>query len=326
MVVKPRFDFSSLKKKKILLLCHDNADLDSFASASIFHLILKKKGVNSNIGVPSHINEQSLNFSFKERISFTKNPNINLFDTVFLFDFNDFDQLGKFKSSFICALNSKNISVISFDHHVPEKGSIDSKARFVGKAFSTTQLLYHFFKKEFSPIMYFYACIGMLEDTGHFIVGDNSLFEDFSFCLSKSKKEFLDVLSFSKTIVPRDERIAFLKAAQRAKIISIKDFVIVTSELSFYQSPAASKLLDFGADVSLVAGREEKTGITTLSCRADSVFKGKNNFNLVKDLLSPLQKNLGGEIGGHSGAAQWKGNVDPQKVLSLCVLIIEKRI
>jgi nanoRNase/pAp phosphatase (c-di-AMP/oligoRNAs hydrolase) len=255
-----------------------------------------------------------------------KNPNLSDFGTIFLFDFNGYDQLGKLGSEFKKIVSLGKIKVTAFDHHVVEKESIDTKGLFVGKAFSTTQLLFDLFKKDFSPKMFFYACIGILEDTGHFIVGDKKLFNDFSFCLDKSKTSYADVLLFSKHTIPNDEKIAFLKAAQRANIIQIKDAIVVTSELSFYQSPAASKLLDFGADISLVAGVEEKNGLTTLSARADSVFKEKYKFNLVKNLLFDLQKEIGGEIGGHSGAAQWKGHKDPKEVLSLCVESIKNKM
>ncbi len=317
-------NFSQIKKKNVLLLCHENADLDSFCSASIFQRILSKHKITSTIAVPSHMNEQSIHFAFKEKISFQKNPDLTSFDFIFLFDFNDFEQLGKLRSAFL-KINQKKVSVISFDHHVIEKSSIDSSKSFIGRAFSTTQLLLRFFLHHFDKKSYFYCALGILEDTGHFIVADKKLFEDFALCLERSGKEFSDVLSFTKQIVPRDERIAFLKAAQRAEISEIGSVIVATSTVSFYQSQAASKLLDFGADISLVCGCDEKLDTCFLSARADSVFKEKNKFNLVNDLLKPLQKRVGGEIGGHSGAAQWKGTHDYLQVLQECSFILKKK-
>ena len=289
------------------------------------HFLLKKSKINSKVGVPYHANEQVIHFAFKEKISFLKNPMLEDFDFVLLFDFNDFDQLGRIRENFARLLKKKSFCVISFDHHVPEKRAIDTSKRFIGKNFSTTQLLLEKFGKRFDKKCYFYSALGILEDTGHFLVGDKKLFDDFSLCLDKSGNEYSDLLEFTKKIVGKDERIAFLKAAQRSKITEIGETIIISSNISFYQSQAASKLLDFGADIALVCGEEEKYGTTVLSCRADSVFKTKNKFNLVKDLLQPLQKSIGGEMGGHSGAAQWKGNVSSEKVLSECNLILEKR-
>lgn len=318
------FSFLQMKKKSVLLLCHENADLDSFCSAAIFQRILSKQKIVSKIAVPSHMNEQSIHFAFREKISFIKNPELCAFDFIFLFDFNDYEQLGKLRSSFL-KLNRKKVSVFSFDHHVAEKRSIDSSKRFIGRAFSTTQVLLRFFPELFDKKSYFYCALGLIEDTGHFIVGNKKLFNDFALCLDKSKKEFSDVLFFTKQLVPKDERIAFLKAAQRAEITEVGSVVVVTSTVSFYQSQAASKLLDFGADISLVCGCDEKSNSCVLSCRADSVFKEKNKFNLVNDLLLPLQERIGGEIGGHSGAAQWKGTHDYLQVLQESIFILKKK-
>jgi nanoRNase/pAp phosphatase (c-di-AMP/oligoRNAs hydrolase) len=319
------FGLKHFKGKKVLLLCHDNADLDSFCSAALFQRVLAKNKIKSVIGVPYHLNEQSLNFSLKERVSFQRNPCLSDFEQIFLFDFNDFEQLGGIRKEFESLLKKKKFKVIAFDHHVVEKCSIDSSNLFVGKAFSTTQLILHRFFMFFDKKCFFYSALGMLEDTGHFLVGDARLFSDFALCLNKSGEEFVDVLAFTKHVVQRGERIAFLKAAQRAEILDVCGTIIVTSTLSFFQSQAATKLLDFGADVVLVSG-EEKSGVAVLSCRAESVFKKEKKFNLVKDLLVSLQEKFGGEIGGHSGAAQWKGNADYLLVLQEAVSILRRKL
>ncbi|MCX6803196.1 MAG: hypothetical protein NTY48_01345, partial [Candidatus Diapherotrites archaeon] len=156
--------------------------------------------------------------------------------------------------------------------------------------------------KHFDKHMYFWNCLGILEDTGRFLVGTPNAFSSFSASLRLSKKSFSDVLEFTKSKLKESERIAFLKAAQRCEIKKIGKALVITSSLSFYQSPAASALLSLGADIALVIGEEK--GFTVLSARAETSFKEKYSFNLMTDLLSPLQKEFGGECGGHSGAAQ----------------------
>jgi len=282
------------KDKPVLLLCHDNADLDSFCSASIMQRYLKKKNISSSIGVPKHINDQAQHFAFSQKISFQVNPNLEEFNLILLFDFNGFEQLGRLKDSFVNLVAKKNVSVIVFDHHVADKKCIVYSGYCVidEDAASTTELLYNFLGA-FDNKMFFWNCIGIIEDTGHFIVGDEKTFSSFAECLKNSKQTYVDVLSFTKHKIPQDERIAFLKAAQRAQIQKIGGVIVVTSELSFYQSAASTKLLDFGAQIALVAG-VEREGLTTLSLRAESEFKEENNFNLVRDLLIPLQSQIGG--------------------------------
>jgi len=325
-------NFSRLKGKKVLLLCHEHADLDSFCSAAIMRELLFAKKIPAVIGVPSHINDQALNFARQNKVPFELNPLLERFEEVFLFDLNGYEQLGslsrKFKELHACSA----INATVFDHHVIESTSICKDSNVIcQKCLSTTELLFKLFNKNFNKKMFFYACIGLVEDTGRFLVGDESAFSVFAECLKHSGKKYADVLAFAKHQVPDAERIAFLKVAQRAQLIEIPSakkggkVLVVTSELSFYQAPAASLLLDFGADLALVAGKE-KSGATTLSARADTTFKERRHFNLVNDLLKPLQARIGGEIGGHSGAAQWKGSAEPRNVLDSCVGLLKEAL
>ncbi|MFA6268245.1 MAG: DHH family phosphoesterase [archaeon] len=324
----PEFNQNKLialcKDKRVLLLCHENADLDSFCSAAIMQRFLDKQKINSKIAIPSHINEQAQHLALTEKVSFILNPQLEEFDVALLFDLNGFEQLGKLRDKFVLRVSEEKLDVVVFDHHVSSKGCISYKGNCMldETAVSTTELLYNFLDI-FDNKMSFFCCIGILEDTGHFLVGSARAFSSFATCLKSSKRTYSDVLSFTKHEIPDSERIAFLKAAGRAQIQVINEIVVVTSELSFYQSAAATKLLSFGAHIALVAG-EEKNSLTTLSLRAETEFKEKHNFNLVKDLLIPLQKEIGGEIGGHSGAAQWKGKVQAKLVLNSSINILKK--
>ncbi len=322
--MKSQISIQKFKNKKILLLTHENADLDAFCSTAIFQKYFKKNKIPSVIAIPSHINEQTLEFAFKEKISFQKNPNLENFDTICIFDFNDYEQLGVLRKIFVELRKKKKFEVITFDHHEKEKRSIANG--FINpNALSTTQILFDLFGKEFDKKMSAYACLGMLEDTGRFLVGDKSFFNAFSKCLDNSEKTYAELFGLAKHKAPEGEQIAFMKAIQRAKINKIKDIIIITSQLGFYQGAAATKLLEFGAQISLVVGKEKK-GSTHLSGRADTTFKEQKNFNLMKDLFIPLQKIFSGEVGGHSGAAQWKGKANENNVLKEALKILEKKL
>jgi nanoRNase/pAp phosphatase (c-di-AMP/oligoRNAs hydrolase) len=310
-------------KEKVLLLTHENADLDAFCSALILQKYLKQLKVASTIAVPSHINEQTLNFVLNEKITFQKNPNLNEFETICLFDFNDYEQLGKLRKEF--QKHEKKKKIIVFDHHEIEKRSI-GKGFIKSKALSTTEILFELLGKKFDSRMAAYACLGMIEDTGRFIVGSKSFFKNFSKCLEKSHYSYAKLFEFSKHEVEEGEKIAFLKAIKRSQIYKINKHVIMTSKLNFYQGAAATKLLEFGAHLSLVIGTEKKSETAHLAVRANSLFREENNFNIMKHLLIPLQKIVGGEVGGHSGAAQWKGKENEGKVLKEAMKILEKKL
>ena len=310
------------KNKKILLLTHENADLDALTSAAIFKEFLKLKKIDAKIAVPSHINEQTLSFALNEKVSFIINPNLDDFETICLFDFNDYEQLGYLKNKFKKVQKTK--TVIAFDHHEKEKRSI-STGFIDSKKLSTTELLFDVIGKSFTPKMSAYACIGMIEDTGRFLVGEKKFFNSFAKCLEKSSFSYAMIFEIAKHKMPQGEQIAFLKAIKRAKLTKINHVTVVTSNISFYQGAIATKLLEFGGDITLVIGKEKK-GTTHLSARAETGFKEKFKFNLMKDLMIPLHKKIDGEVGGHSGAAQWKGNVSEKTVLSLCLKLIEKKV
>jgi nanoRNase/pAp phosphatase (c-di-AMP/oligoRNAs hydrolase) len=317
------------KGKSILLLCHENADLDAFCSAAILSRFLKQKKIKSSVAVPSHINEQTLSFAISEKISFNVNPALEQFDVICLFDFNDYEQLGKLRKEFTKKVKKNCVKVFAFDHHEIEKRSIDTSKKFVNAgAFSTTEILFDLIGKKFDSKMSFYASLGMIEDTGRFLVGSKKFFESFSKCLSKSSANYTKVFELAKHKAPDGERIAFLKAAKRSNIIKMKKAIVVTSTISFYHGAVSTKLLDFGADISLVVGTEKKggsSGVTHLAARAETGFKEEKDFNLMRHLFVPLQKAIGGDAGGHSGAAHWKGNVNEKKVLSEAIKILKAR-
>jgi nanoRNase/pAp phosphatase (c-di-AMP/oligoRNAs hydrolase) len=306
------------------LLCHENADLDSFCSAAIFKQYLKDNKIDSEIGVPSHINEQTFSFALNEKIKFLLNPKILGFDLVCLFDLNDYEQLGALRKSFTKLQKKGLIDVITFDHHETEKRSI-AKGFIDSKKLSTTQLLFNLIGKKFNKRIASYACLGMIEDTGRFLVGDKEYFGAFSKCLNVADKSYATIFEIAKHKIPQGEKIAFLKAIQRAKLTKINHQVVIMSSLNFYQGAAATKLLEFGANISIVIG-EEKNGLTHLSARAETGFKEEFNFNLMKDLFIPLQKKIGGDSGGHSGAAQWKGDEKERVVSKEILKILEKRL
>lgn len=322
------FDFSLFNKySKILLLAHENADMDAICSAAIMQLYFKQNKIDSTVGVPSHLNEQVSTFISKQKISVIEKPSLDDYDCVILFDMNDYEQLGPLKNKFIAFQKKQKANLYVFDHHEIEKRSIVSgKNAFINpKAISTTQLIYETIgKNNFNKKMCFYVCLGILEDTGHFITGSVFAFKIFSDCLEKSGKKYSELLGVVKREINRDEKYALLKAAQRAQIHDVGEAIVTTSILSFYQGQAATKLLDFGSDISLVAGTD-KHGVTSMSVRADSVFKSLKKFNSMTHLLKPLQKKVGGEIGGHSGAAQWKGNFSPEKIIEESIQILEKK-
>ncbi|MEI7961515.1 MAG: DHH family phosphoesterase, partial [archaeon] len=187
------------KKKSILLLTHENADLDAICSALMFQEFLKKNKIKSVIGVPHHINDRAQHFCFNEGISFQLNPNLNEFNLVVLFDVNGPEQLGRLRKSFEELKSCSCFELMVFDHHVLEKDSIvfGMNAFIDETCVSTTELLAKILGSKMSRRMHFLNCLGIIEDTGHFMTGDVDSFESFSSSLKFSNKNFADVLFYA---------------------------------------------------------------------------------------------------------------------------------
>ena len=115
---------------------------------------------------------------------------------------------------------------------------------------------------------------------------------------------------------PLDVRMARLKGASRAEIAkTCNDLVIAVSEVGSYEAEVAKSLVSLGADVAMVV--KDKRVSTRLSKRA--MDRGVS----ASDLASYVADRLGGEGGGHRGAAALtitgEASVQAKKVLGLAV-------
>ncbi|MCX6803681.1 MAG: DHH family phosphoesterase, partial [Candidatus Diapherotrites archaeon] len=68
---------SFLRSKSVLLLAHENADLDAICSAAIMQRFLRKNKIFSVIGIPSHINDAAKEFCKEQAVSFVLSPDLD---------------------------------------------------------------------------------------------------------------------------------------------------------------------------------------------------------------------------------------------------------
>jgi nanoRNase/pAp phosphatase (c-di-AMP/oligoRNAs hydrolase) len=117
------------------------------------------------------------------------------------------------------------------------------------------------------------------------------------------------------------ERIAILKSLSRAKLLRGKNAVVVISRLSSYQPKAAEALVRIGADVAVVGGASE--GVTRVHLRAARTLAQELSLNLVRDVVKPALKELGGQGGGHETAAALKTGVSANRALTVVERIVK---
>ncbi len=93
---------------------------------------------------------------------------------------------------------------------------------------------------------------------------------------------------------------------------------IIQTSAGILEGKVASMLLQTGGDLSIVS--RHRNGETRLTARAkrSSTIQGIHLGNMMKE----LSENLGGEGGGHDGAAGWSGNTDAIAVESAFINIL----
>ena len=96
------------------------------------------------------------------------------------------------------------------------------------------------------------------------------------------------------------EKVARLKAGQRAEVASYGRWAVVFSHLGSYQSSGARALISLGADMAAVGGEEK--GEVRVSMRSTNEFSVLTGVHLG-DLASQLGTEFSGSGSGHPTAA-----------------------
>jgi len=163
---------------------------------------------------------------------------------------------------------------------------------------------------------------GIIADTADLKLGVKETLNRISRISAASGVELKHVFPLLRTPLEPSLRMACLKGASRLKVKTSGGWFIATTQVSSYQGDVASCLIHLGADVAFAAG--EKKGILNVSGRArnDLVDAGLSLAHIMETIAS----RLGGEGGGHGGAAALKCKGETEEVLGICVAETRKMI
>lgn len=312
---------SSIFHKKVLVLTHKGADVDSISSAATFYFSFRKNS-RITIGIPEHLNLNAKAFARNMKIPYKLNPvGISDYDVLIIVDLNSYDMLGRLEKE---VRNFKGPTLI-IDHHTKSDDKITSeRLSIVDKsATSTTELIYELFKRANIIIPSDAAtCIaaGIVTDSAGFLNADSKTFRIMGDVLPKSKITYPKLLSLFSIKTDISEKIAMLKAARRCKIYRSSDYIIASTDVGAFEASAATVLVKLGADIAF-AGDDEK-GIIRVSARANNNFVIASGFDLARDVFSKLESEFNGSGGGHAAAAGFNGKGKGiEKILKRCVLL-----
>ena len=315
-----------LDPKLIVLLCHHNADPDAVCSAYAFSRLLEqlKPELQVEIGAAQGPSRLSKHMLKSLPITLVEHPRIEDADIIILLDTNTVQQLDEWSE----LVRASSSPVVVIDHHAkhPETESLATISVIDEEASSTCEIVYRLFKESEEKLPETEAralFLGIAFDTRHFILASSATLKAVADLVDAgvNAKETLSLLSLP---MESSERIARLKASQRARLIRLDDWMITSSPIGAYQASVARALVALGAHVAVAAG--EKDSKLQVSLRACSEFYKKTRIHLGRDIAKPLGEFLHGMGGGHALSAGANGVGEVEACLEYCVVLLREKL
>ena len=148
---------------------------------------------------------------------------------------------------------------------------------------------------------------GLLTDTGRFRHADKGAFQTAVDLLTGEDLDYAAFVEYIETdTTTPSERGSLLRGLERAKSIDSGAWNVVHTSSGTLEGRLASLLIGTGAEIALVS--RFRDGETRLTARASrhTTMKGIH----LGELMSSVAEQIGGEGGGHDGAAGWSGKTD----------------
>ncbi len=304
---------------KVLILCHQNADVDAVASAFALKKLLEKINIeNVDIGAAKSVSKHAKKFLDKLGIYELKiNPDLESYDLIILLDTSSKTQVEP--------LNISKVSdkLVVIDHHTFSQ-RIDAKVAVIDEdASSTSELIYEIWKETKINIDKEAATLilaGILADTAFLKYATPRSLEIVKE-ISELGINIDDVKKMLSEEMDLSEKMARLLGVKRAKISRVGNLVVTFSLAKSHEASVAKALIDAGADLAFVFNVDKKTKI----CARARIYAYNVGVDLGK-LLVDLAKFFGGEGGGHStaGGATLDKNININTLEESIKMLIEK--
>ncbi len=288
--------------KDIIILPHEQPDLDAYASCWGLKELLSRLKLNPLVLLPSIPMElnyilHTMNFPLfdSDRNKIYKNRGRDTRKCIILVDFSNPERIEKKE---IKSITDQADIMVAIDHHYAKQ--VGNLNYLLYKPYnSTSEIITELI------IALDYSSILENKDLSTALIG--GILIDTSFLDRANSKTFylLSILSnygsYSKIAstlkrIPRniDEKIARLKGAQRTKIYRIDNTLIVFTKVGSYESSVASSLVKLGADIAIVTSKKQH--VTRI------IGRSRININLG-EIFRTIADKYGYIGGGHSGAA-----------------------
>ncbi len=176
---------------------------------------------------------------------------------------------------------------------------------------ATTQIVFQYLKEKapssLTDEVRKLLLAGLITDTGRFKHADRASLECASAILDGAGFEYQEFVEhIQNEEINSSERGAILKALSRCQSTECGVWNLVHTHAGIHEGKVAGILIQTGAEVALVSRfRDGETRLTARAPRSSTI----NGVHLGQ-MMQTLSETLGGEGGGHDGAAGWTGKSD----------------
>ena len=265
----------------VLVLPHSRADIDALSSAHGVAYFLNYNNISARVCAPSVSAPAA---TLAERLGFAHDPSCDLRGKdVVVVDTSSRDMLDLDVSV------ARKVLVL--DHH--RGGNLPG---YVFDAPATSAVVLDLVSGIADCKLLSFLAAGVVADTAGLYVADADALSALSSVFSRCSLRVSDILDLMDSEPPLYERIARLRALERMHVYAVGDYVLVTSRVSSFERSSAWLLIQAGADLAFVGGRDR------ISARLSPRFVRRTGITL-QDIFSRLAADVGGVWGGHDAAA-----------------------
>lgn len=198
------------------------------------------------------------------------------------------------------------------DHHDTDDWNLSSDDIMIKASVSATTEIITQYLSQYSPQSLTtpvrkLLIAGLITDTGRYRHAGKSAFSATVTLLEDEQIDFPSLVEFieSQETSP-SERGSLLRGLERSKSIESGSWNIVYTNSGTLEGRLATLLIGTGAEISLVSRTRE--GVTRLTARASR--KTTLHGIHLGEIMETISQQIGGDGGGHGGAAGWSGKAD----------------
>jgi len=315
-----------VKPKHAVVFCHHNADPDAVFSANLLVKLVRKlkPGIRCEIVAVEGLSSLSKLLIEKAPVKLAEAPKLEKANLLFLVDTSTVEQLGEWKTK----VKSSGKPLIVVDHHTvhPETLRLASLLLVDPEASSACEVVYRLCKRAGVRISRREALglmFGIIHETRGLRYASAETFKALAELAGLGVKPAEAFRAMSEPL-SRSERIARIKAAGRAEIHELGEWLAAVSHVGSYQASAARALLALGFDLAIVGGEAE--GEIRVSLRSVPQFCEETGVHLGRDVAMKVGSLFEGMGGGHASSAGINCKGKLEEVLTECLRLLKKLV